>query len=267
MIATEILGLLALGVGIGAFGTLIGAGGGFLAVPILIVIYGFEPRVAAGTSLAFVFLNALSGSLAYLKQKRVDVKVGLMFALLTIPSSVLGAYVTSYFESNLFNIMFASLLIATALYLVVKPLKDKHDSRAGSYCRKLIDCQGNVYEYSVNLARGFAVSVGVGFISSVFGIGGGIIHVPAMICILGFPVHISTATSLFILTFCSLVGSATHASLGNVRLEFAMLIGFGAVIGAQLGARVSYKIKGAIIERLLGLALIIVAVRLLLQTP
>ncbi|MCP8317840.1 MAG: sulfite exporter TauE/SafE family protein [archaeon] len=95
MIDTQILSLFALGVGIGAFGTLIGVGGGFLTVPLLIIVYGFEPRLAVGTSLALVFFNTFSGSLAYLKQKRVDVKTGLMFTVLTIPGSILGAYFTS----------------------------------------------------------------------------------------------------------------------------------------------------------------------------
>lgn len=78
MIAVQILSLFALGVGIGAFGTLIGVGGGFLMVPLQIILYGFEPRLVVGTSLVFVFFNTLSGSLAYLRQKRIDVKFGLV---------------------------------------------------------------------------------------------------------------------------------------------------------------------------------------------
>ena len=67
--ATELVGL---GVVIGAFGTLIGAGGGFLLVPLLLLVYHLSHPTAVGTSLALVFLNAASGTIAYLRQRRVD---------------------------------------------------------------------------------------------------------------------------------------------------------------------------------------------------
>lgn len=265
MLFIELLILLTLGVGIGAFGTLIGAGGGFLAVPLLIVAYSFEPRVAVGTSLVLVFFNALSGSVAYLRQRRVDVRVGALFTLLTMPGATIGAFVTGYFESDTFKLVFAAILVAGSLYLLLKP-RGELNPKPGGLARRLVDFRGEEYSYSVHLLRGFLVSFAVGFMSSIFGIGGGIIHVPAMIFLLGFPVHISTATSHFILAFSSLVGSATHASLGNVNFEFALPIGLGGVVGAQLGAAASRRIRGTIIERLLGLALIAVAVRLVIQT-
>jgi len=264
MFLPELLILLALGIGVGAYGTLIGAGGGFLVVPLLIITYHFEPRMAVGTSLVFVFFNALSGTIAYLRQRRVDVRVGGLFALLTIPGAILGAFITSYFESSAFKMVFAAILTVTSIYLLVRPLKEVNDPKHMGYHRRIIDFKGEEHSYSVPLLRGFLISFLVGFVSSIFGIGGGIIHVPAMIFLLGFPVHISTATSHFILAFSSLVGSATHAGLGNVNFEFAIPIGLGAVLGAQLGALVSQRTRGTLIERLLGLALIAVAIRLII---
>src|SRR2546422_8818234 len=66
--------LVAVGFLVGAFGTLIGAGGGFLLVPLLLIGYHFRPADAVGTSLSLVFLNAASGSFAYLRQRRVDLQ-------------------------------------------------------------------------------------------------------------------------------------------------------------------------------------------------
>ena len=68
--------LVGLGFLVGAFGTLIGAGGGFLLVPLLLIGYHFPPPEAVGTSLSLVFLNAASGSFAYLRQRRVDLSLG-----------------------------------------------------------------------------------------------------------------------------------------------------------------------------------------------
>ena len=80
------LWLFPLGLAIGAFGTLIGAGGGFILVPILLILYPNEnTELITSISLAVVFFNALSGSLAYARMKRVDFKSGIVFAVATIP--------------------------------------------------------------------------------------------------------------------------------------------------------------------------------------
>jgi uncharacterized membrane protein YfcA len=262
----ETLVLSLLGFGVGIFGTLIGAGGGFLVVPILIILYHVDSSVAAGTSLLFVFFNALSGSIAYLRQKRVDVEIGIIFTLMTVPGSILGAYITTYYlESLVFKIIFSLILFIVSLYLMFRPVgEQKRNPVAKGYCRILVDSSGKTYEYSVSLPIGMFISFGVGFVSSIFGIGGGIIHVPAMIFLMNFPVHVATATSQFILCFSTLIGSITHFTLGNVRFDLAIPLAIGALVGAQVGAKLSLRTKGTIIERLLSIGLIIVAIRLLL---
>jgi uncharacterized membrane protein YfcA len=267
MSAVEVVTLSMLGFGVGVFGTLIGAGGGFLAVPLLIILYHVDSNVAAGTSLLFVFFNALSGSIAYLRQKKVDVKIGLIFTLMTVPGSIAGAYITTYYlESFIFKILFSLILFSASLYLLLRPVEEQKKNPTGKgYRRILVDSRGNAYQYNVSLPVGLIISFGVGFISSIFGIGGGIVHVPAMIFLLNFPVHIATATSQFILCFSTLVGSITHYALGNIRFDLAIPMAAGALVGAQLGAKLSLRTKGTIIERLLSIGLILVAVRLIIQ--
>jgi len=88
------------GLGIGALGTLIGAGGGWMIVPLLLFGYRFSPQEAVGTSLAVVFLNALSGSIAYMVQGRVLYRMGLAFAAATIPGALVGALLVQYLDSR-----------------------------------------------------------------------------------------------------------------------------------------------------------------------
>ncbi len=77
----ERLWLIPVGFIIGAYGTLIGAGGGFVLVPMLILVYPEEaPEVITSISLAVVFFNALSGSAAYMRLKRVDFRSGILFS-------------------------------------------------------------------------------------------------------------------------------------------------------------------------------------------
>src|SRR5690349_9856703 len=98
------LWLLPLGLAIGAFGTLIGAGGGFILVPILLLVYPDEPtELITSISLAVVFFNASSGSWAYSRMKRVDYKSGVIFAIATIPGAILGAVSTAYVPRGAFD--------------------------------------------------------------------------------------------------------------------------------------------------------------------
>jgi hypothetical protein len=98
------LWLIPVGFVIGAYGTLIGAGGGFVLVPMLILFYPQEaPEVITSISLAVVFFNALSGSFAYIRLKRVDYRSGILFSAATIPGAILGAMTTSLIPRPLWD--------------------------------------------------------------------------------------------------------------------------------------------------------------------
>jgi uncharacterized membrane protein YfcA len=86
-----------------------------------------------------------------------------------------------------------------------------------------------------------------------------------MIHLLSVPAAIAAATSTFILAFSSLVGGATHVALGHVLYAPAALMGLGVIGGAQIGAAIAKKAKGALVVRLLALALIGTAIRLLIR--
>jgi uncharacterized membrane protein YfcA len=123
-ITVPYLWLPLLGLIIGAFGTFIGAGGGFLVVPILLLLYPNEsPEVITSVSLIVVFFSATSGSLAYARMKGIDYKSGLLFSIATIPGAMLGALTTTYFERQLFDLIFAILMITASVYLLVFPAR------------------------------------------------------------------------------------------------------------------------------------------------
>ena len=93
MDVTQSILLLAIGLTVGFIGTLIGAGGGFILVPVLLLLFPhLDSEVITSISLAIVFLNACSGSLAYARLKRIDYKTALLFSLATVPGAVLGPF-------------------------------------------------------------------------------------------------------------------------------------------------------------------------------
>src|SRR6266481_4436166 len=119
------LWLFPLGLAIGAFGTLIGAGGGFILVPILLIVYPNEnTELITSISLAVVFFNALSGSVAYARMKRIDYKSGITFSIATIPGAILGALSTAYVPRRIYDLIFGVLMIIAAVFLWLSAKED-----------------------------------------------------------------------------------------------------------------------------------------------
>ncbi len=272
----EVAEFVVLGFGVGVYGTMVGAGGGFLIVPVLLLMYHADPARAAGTSITVVFFNAFSGSLSYARQKRIDYRAGLTFAVATVPGAVAGAYMAELFKGRDFHIIFAILLLAIAGVLIWRPtgvaeegppepLEEHEAHHWWKVEHRIEDASGHVFHYRYNILVGTVLSIFVGFLSSILGIGGGIIHVPALIHLLAFPAHVATATSHFILAISALVGAVTHFGLGHVMVGPALTMGVGVVVGAQLGARLARRVHGAVVIRMLSLALVVVAVRLLMK--
>lgn len=265
--------LILLGLVIGTLGTLIGAGGGFVLVPILLLTQkNVSPESITAISMAVVAANALSGSVAYIRSKRVDYKAGLYFAAFTIPGSIIGVLTTRYIPRETFDWIFSILLIVAGIFLFFRGGKE-HSSgnsvpaRKGWVQHKLVDKWGEEYLYAYDRRKGALLSLFVGFLSPLLGIGGGIIHVPALAEWLKFPVHIATATSHFILAIMATVSVVVHLIDGNYNdphiLKMVAGLIIGVIPGAQLGAYISRYLKGNIIIRALAVCLVLVGVRII----
>lgn len=260
--------LLVLGLAVGTLGTLIGTGGGFILVPVLLMLApASDPVHITAISLAVVFLSATSGSIAYIRMKRVDLHSALWLGLATLPGAILGAISTSWVPRQQFNLVFGILLLMASVYLLVKPgqaEESKGEPGPKDTKRELTDASGTQHIYHFSMPVGVSLSVVIGYLSSLLGIGGGIIHVPVLSRTLNFPVHIATATSQVILGFMALVGTITHLTQGHLDGSFVTvgLVGIGSVVGAQLGARLSSRMHGAGIIRILAIALGVVGVRI-----
>ncbi len=117
-VATALL-LCLLGFAVGVFGTLVGAGGGFILTPVLLLLYpGTAPALLTGISLIVVFFNATSGTAAYARQGRIDYRSGLVFAACTLPGSVLGVLLANKVSRPGFDVMMGVVLVVAAAWLL-----------------------------------------------------------------------------------------------------------------------------------------------------
>ena len=266
----ELLDILLVVIGLfaGTFGTLIGAGGGFILMPILILLWPDKNReIITSVSLAVVFVNAFSGTTAYLKMKRVDIKSGLIFAAATIPGAIIGAHTTQYVPKQTFDLIFGCLMIFVSIFLFLRSSKigQKIVNVPNGVSRHIVESDGTVHLFSFRMEIGIVASLFIGYISSFFGIGGGIIHVPVLVGLLNFPVHIATATSHFTLAVSALTGTIEHIIEGTLDTVIwqTVFISAGVFVGAKIGAKLSKKVHGSFIIRGAAIAIGIVGIRII----
>jgi uncharacterized membrane protein YfcA len=279
----QYLWLVLLGLGTGTLGTLIGAGGGFILMPILLLappallnmlfpggLRGNDKAawMLKSVSLAVVCCNAASGTFWYARMKRVDFKSGVLFLLTGCPGAALGALVGKLIPELPFRLGFGLVLIAGGAYIFRKTLGKARQQREfrPTLTRSMVDSDGVAYVYRYNLALGMTLSFFIGILSSVAGIGGGIVHVPAMVSLLDFPVCFATATSQFILAVMTLVGTVVHViegGLAKADLVGVAALALGAMLGARLGSQLSRRINARWIMRILSIALALAGGRVL----
>jgi uncharacterized membrane protein YfcA len=260
----EIL-LPSLGFLIGVVAAMTGVGGGIFIVPLLTLFFAFAPANAVGTSLAAIILTAFAATLNYSKQKKVCYKIGLLMAVVTAPGAVLGAYLTSLMPAEILGLFFGVFLLVVAVQITIKNgilNKSKENKTEGNF-------KASFEKELFIRRRKFMIGIPLIFLggvaSGLFGVGGGVIIVPILIVFFYVPIHFAVATSMFAMIFTSLSGVGQHALLGNINLEFSLLIGLGSIFGALVGAQICKRISGKNLRNIFGIILIVVALQMIIK--
>ena len=275
----QYLVLMLICLAVAAFGSLIGAGGGFLLMPIFLILYQGKtfdgqvmgPRELTFISLFAVLVNGLAATFNYARMKRVDYRTGAILAVCTIPTAVVARRLLAGLRGDQFAPIFGIVLLAIGAFIIWRVRKkgdaalQKAEPKPRWTRRTLVDASGRKYEYAFDLRVGVCASLAEGFVASFFGIGGGILHVPVMTQLLHFPAHIASATSILILSVSAMAGvlSDVISKGGDVPMKLALVAGLGAFVGAQVGTRLSKKVSGERILYLLAVALIVAGGKLL----
>ena len=267
--------MVLLGVFSGAYGVLVGAGGGFILSPMLLLLFDTEePEMVAGTVLAAIAVNSILVAIRYIRTKVVDYRSALLFAGAAAPGAVIGAFGVSAVAPEIFRTLFGILLLLLALQLAFRPnivrvLRIGQARRLISLPvsqRHITTATGQEYWYEFNETLATSFNVVLGFISSFFGIGGGFLRTPVLVLAFGFPVRIAAASSVFALAIYGTAGALTHGYLGNIELFPTLLfIGTGLAVGGQIGAMLSGRIGGVWVMRMLLVVVFLLGARLIWQ--
>ncbi|PGS50213.1 sulfite exporter TauE/SafE family protein [Bacillus sp. AFS041924] len=269
----QILILIGIGLAAGTVGSLIGLGGGIIIVPMLLNIDQFLSafstvpiHVAVGTSLITIVFSSLSSTLSYHKQKRIDYKSGILFLIGSVPGSLLGTYINSLLNTERFTLFFGIFLICISIFLFVssklnKKTKEVHKGIIRTYTND----EGEAYIYSYSLPLAISLSVCVGIISGLFGIGGGILLVPMMAFLFGFPPQLAVATSMFVVMFTTLGSSISYITLGEVNFYYILLLIPGAWFGGKIGSYINQKLKTETIALILRVVVLLYGIKIIIE--
>ncbi|MGI3186176.1 sulfite exporter TauE/SafE family protein [Nioella aestuarii] len=274
--------LLGIGGLVGVLSGMFGVGGGFLITPLLFLA-GIPPVVAVATSANQIVASSISGVISHFQRRTVDIKMGSVLLAGGLLGSAFGVQVFAALRAVgqvdlLVRLCYVVFLGAIGAMMFVESLNAiRASKRAGD--RAPIKRRQRNWVHTMPLKMRFRTSglyisalppllVGgaVGILSAIMGVGGGFIMVPAMIYILGMPTKVVIGTSLFQIIFVTAFTTLMHALTSHsVDMVLALLLIFGGVLGAQVGARIGVMLKAEQLRILLAVLVLAVSVKIGLE--
>lgn len=278
--------LLGIGGIVGFLSGLFGVGGGFLITPLLFFI-GIPPAIAVATGANQVVASSISGVLAQLKRKAVDLRMGVVLLVGGLIGSSSGVWVFAWLTAKgqvdlLVQLSYVFFLGFIGITMFLESARAiLRSKKAGGPIRRAhthnwvhglpFKMKFRASGLYISVLPPLAVGALVGFLAAIMGVGGGFIMVPAMIYLLGMPTKVVIGTSLFQIIFVTAFTTIMHAVTANtVDMMLAILLILGGVIGAQFGAMLSGRLKAEQLRILLSLLVISVSAKIaldLLLTP
>ncbi len=281
-----------LGAAIGFLSGLFGVGGGFLATPMLNIMFHVPYNVAVGSDLAQILGTSVSGVAKHHGMGNVDVKLGSCMLLGGWIGLESGARVVEGLKGaepvtiagrtvaglDLFvPIAFVLLLptIATVMWRESKRAQ-KRAPRGGvvetSIANRLRSVRipplmqfASAAFPHISLWTLVGVGFATGFLSGFLGVGGGFVLMPTLIYVLGVPTTLAIGTDLFQIMLLASFGTLTHAIKGNVDLMLVTLLLAGSIFGARFGASLTGKVRAAKLRYWFSLIVYAVATAVLIK--
>jgi len=284
-IPVNIILVLLLGLATGFLAGMFGIGGGFIATPLLMFI-GIPPAIAVSTSANQIIASSVSGLLANLRKGSVDIKMGVFLVIGGLIGSTLGVSIFKILQKTgqiditiaLVYVIFLGSISVTMLIDSIKTLvtnkygvvwEENESPNAQKFLNKINNLPWKVYfpksDITVSVIVPIVLSLGIGVLVALMGIGGGFLMIPAMIYILRMPSAVVVGTSLFQIVFIASNATFLQAVTNNtVDIVLAFLMIISSAIGAQIGTRAGYKVDADSMRSFLSLLLLAVCVKMVI---
>lgn len=236
-------GLLAspLGLLVGVVLGSLGSGGSILAVPALVYAAGQTPQDATVSSLLLVGTAAISGLWTHVRAGRVRIGTGAAFGVLGIGGAVAGAALNRTIDPNVLLLAFSGLIVIAAWRMLTACPTCTRVGEAREIEQGVGPHPGRLSVWRILLV--LAAATVVGFLTGLFGVGGGFLVVPALTLLLGFAMPQAIGTSLLVVSINSVTALAVRMDAANVDWNVAVPFTIAAVVGAQVGGLVAHRLN------------------------
>jgi uncharacterized membrane protein YfcA len=253
---------------------LTGGGGAIFAVPLLVYGLGVVPQQAVGVSLVAVGATSAVGFVAQWRQRQVEVRTGLLFALAGMAGAPVGAWLGSRLPDPVLLILFAALMVTVAVRLWQKAGRAGESQSMpsegnrcddGPTCRR--DAAGRLFldQRCAFLLLGLGVATGI--LSGLFGVGGGFVIVPALVLFSGMSIRRAVGTSLMVITLVSASAAVSRLWAGqSFNLPEIGLFVAGGTAGLLLGNQIGQHLPERSLQRFFAATILLVAVFVTLKT-
>jgi len=266
--------LFAIGLFAGSVGALVGIGGGIIVVPAIAVGFGFDIRIAVATSLLAVVATSAAAGIAYAREGLTNFRLGLMLEITTTVGGVVGGLIAVSIAPSLISGLFSvvMMIVAVLMWRHVEQSGDAHPveglvaarSLSGSYFDR--NSQTRVSYSPRRLGIGMSLSSVAGILSGLLGVGGGFLKVPAMTIAMRVPTKAAAATSNFMVGITAVASLVIYLARGFVEPALVVPVVIGIVIGALGASRITNRVSGHHVQRVLALILVFVAVEMALES-
>jgi hypothetical protein len=206
--------------------SMFGKGGGSLYTPVLVML-GMAVAPAISTALFLNLVTALVATVVFQRNKLVDYRFCVVFLPGTILGSFLGAVLSSIAPKNMLLGIFSVFLYAVGILLIFSA-----NEKGGQQVKKL--SAGMIVLITI-------FSFGVGVLSSLLGVGGGLIIFPFLVLYMKYGAQMAAGANSFIVTVSSFVGTIGHFALGHVDLRFLAAATVACMLGSAVGSHVTVK--------------------------
>jgi uncharacterized membrane protein YfcA len=233
---------------------LFGVGGGIVVVPALTLLARFPAKLATGTSLTAIVPISIAGAIGYATADEVDVAYAALIAVGALAGAVIGTRWLESISAPALQIAFAGLMLVTAVRLIAGDDADGAGRHAIS---------------PTTIAALVALGLAAGILAGLFGVGGGIVIVPALTIALGLPLVLAKGTSLLVIIPTAIVGTLRNRRTGLTALRPGIVVGLAGVLSALAASQLSLDLDPELSALLFAVLLVIVAIRLALtaRTP
>ena len=271
-LSLDIFVLFLLGLVVGVLSGLFGVGGGFLMTPLLILM-GIPPAVAVASEANHILAASFSGLLAHIRRYNVDFKMGFILLIGGVLGSAIGVLVLKKLldigqEKFFITSSYIIVLASVGIWMLIESINTIKKRRSGKRKRLHEHIWLHGLPFKVRFRKSHLyfsvipplfIGFFVGILSSIMGVGGGFILVPAMIYILGMPTQIVVGTSLLQIVFVTGVATILHSYVNQtLDVMLSSLLLLGAVIGAQIGTKIMVHLNGEQIRFLLSVIILLV---------